>query len=785
MRNHSKNKNQKVNFKGVDLLSYICYNINTMQDSERRLRQYLNKESNEKDIGRQTQLELYNEALSLSTHTSLNLRTIVDALTEHCYKKFKTLSGEFNRSFSKNNAVAEILIASFLKKLEAENVNIPIEPGDPALLSARKDLLEFIQDYAKDTGKTVAQYLEETVNIQYPYLNTHALFNKEVRDQWAGQISTAAEKIAEGKYAALFAGDPKGFILDFFFTRVIPKSENGEVRADRNSLEGLLSFLDGKHYELENLYELLYEEFRSMSSIGKNKAINGRIAGTRDSINATGTGVELVSDSAPFIKDNFDFDKFFNAEVVPVIKSLRLARMPKNGLMRACDVTRISPEGIAQSIYPNEAMKPMAEKTAIMENSEKAFIEECRKYFNYAYSANGEISDDLVKATLSDQLGKVKDQIEYTISKALTRKSPTDAIRESCKFLDEIINCRNLDELFKWLVNPVEFINKFPKHKNIPYKIISHQARTMIMMLLFYRKNIFDEKFRSIGQQRTMLEGHFVKMLNIRKPQKRSIAFRVAVEIDAETMKPALFKNEKGDMVPRYRIIREQSLLNKDKNLEIIREIDGKIMQIFPVETKEFQAVKVDIPNGKDGKPLTTTLYIYSGDGNLIHCKKPESFISSLLRGKQPTDLLRWMIVTDSQEDNDALRSFLYENYSSGYFDSIKDNLENRNLYQKTGSKIRTKGSRLLSGIRGFAGSMFAMIPSLNGEGKVEHQSIGFETQIFDLETMLIYNLSDHTASSHKRIYTPEREYANMFKYFFPPIIYGRKFAEYKRKGFM
>jgi hypothetical protein len=459
--------------------------------------------------------------------------------------------------------------------------------------------------------------------------------------------------------------------------------------------------------------------------------------------------------------------------------------MATDGSLRVCDVVRVSPEGIAQCIYPDEAITSVAEISGLIERSDAAFVAECRKKFNYVHSASGEISNELVETTIGDQLEKVKNQIEYTILRALTRKTATDPISIDCRFLDEILNCKNLKELLKWIVKPAEFIKKHPKYKDTPYKIISQQARTMIMLLFFYRRYIFEEKFRSIDQKRVLLEDHFVKMLNIRKPQKRLLSFRVAVEIDRQTLSPVLLKNEKGNPVPKYRILRDQTLLNNDKEHEIIREIDGKIMQIFPVETKEFQAVKVDIPNSKDGKILSTTIYVYSGDGKLIHCKQPESYISSLLRGKEPTDLLRWMIVTNSQEDNDALRGFLYENYSTGHFESIKDNLENRNLSRKKSIKTKTKGSQMLSGERGFAGSMYAMIPNLDKSGAVDHNFIGFETQIYDLETMLIYNLSDYTASSHRRVYTPEREFENMFKYLFPPIIYGRKFAEYKRAGFM
>ena len=281
-----------------------------MKDSERRLRQYLYAESNGKNKERHIQQELYNEALSLSSHTSLNLRTIVDALAEHCYKHFKTLSGEFKQYFSKNNAVAEILIASFLKKLEAENRDKPVDLADPELLSARKELLDFIEDYAKDTGKTVAQFLEEVVKIQYPDLNTHALIDREVKSKWSEQINIAADNIAESKFAALFSTNQTGFILDYFFSRVIRRSDSGEVRADRNSLEVLLEFLESKNYDLENLYELLYGEFHSMAHIGRHKAINGRITSIRNNIREAETGVGINSESAPFLKDNFDFDKF-------------------------------------------------------------------------------------------------------------------------------------------------------------------------------------------------------------------------------------------------------------------------------------------------------------------------------------------------------------------------------------------------------------------------------------------------------------------------------------------
>jgi len=249
-----------------------------MNDSERRLRQYLYAETNGRNREKAIQMELYQQALSLSQHTTLNLRTIVDALAEHCYKKYKTLSEEFITSFSTNSSVAEILINVFLKKLQAESklkaeaAEKTADTESPELLSARKDLMDFIRDYAKDTGKTVASFLEEVINLQYPGLDHYRLFNDEVRKLWQDQINDAAGKIVESKYTSLFSSDNKGFILDFIFFRVIKEGERGRVTTDRQALEKLLFFLEEKNFEVEKLYELLYGEFRNMSNIGRNKA---------------------------------------------------------------------------------------------------------------------------------------------------------------------------------------------------------------------------------------------------------------------------------------------------------------------------------------------------------------------------------------------------------------------------------------------------------------------------------------------------------------------------------
>ncbi|MBD3328837.1 hypothetical protein GF340_06090 [Candidatus Peregrinibacteria bacterium] len=79
--------------------------------------------------------------------------------------------------------------------------------------------------------------------------------------------------------------------------------------------------------------------------------------------------------------------------------------------------------------------------------------------------------------------------------------------------------------------------------------------------------------------------------------------------------------------------------------------------------------------------------------------------------------------------------------------------------------------------------ALYATISKKEPDGTVDHTHVVFENQVMKLDHMLV-SKSDYTAQSHSKVYTPQREFENMFRYFFPPEIYGQRFADYSLQGY-
>jgi hypothetical protein len=408
---------------------------------------------------------------------------------------------------------------------------------------------------------------------------------------------------------------------------------------------------------------------------------------------------------------------------------------------------------------------------------------------------------------LQGQLGKVRELIQFIIGNALKIRKPDDPIREDCKFIDEIINCGDIRKLISWIVNPELFTKEYSQHVDVPYKLIRHQARKMFELLLFYRKHAFAEEFKQAPDNRDELEQHMRDRLKISNEKPMQYTFRIVVPLDEEG-KEMTVADEKGRQKPAYEVSFDPIELEEDPDKETIvsrENPDGTFQKYhaYPVETKKFIIADAEIPNGPDGPGQKVKLIVYAGKetgGHLMHCKSEMSYLSSLLRGKMPTDLIRWSIVVKNAETSGYIRTFLYGNYSSSGSQKINDRAEGRDMSEKQ-QLGRSEGSAALNGEREFTSAMYATLPErvvvLNPDGspkidtetgkpmeRIDHHHIGFETQIYDLRSMLVFNISDYTVSSHGNVYTPEREFGTLFEQIFPPILYGEEFAKHQIEGF-
>jgi hypothetical protein len=693
--------------------------------------------------------------------------------------------------------------------------------------NAREELISFLKDYAKDNGRTLSSFLQ-SAKRQYPHVNFYQMFTEDldanlevnmrgthsrhaeggrksntVRALLEEQINQAAALVVNQKYRALFEGvadnrddekkkkeRKKGFILDYIFRRVINVNSENKVGADHDSAEKLVNFLSSQGYELENLYMVLYSEINEM------RQMKSRMQNTRESVKKKISGIILEETPYPFLEENFDFDAFFHGNITPLILEARAKKIPADNL-RLVDITKITPTGMAEVIVPDGALKPVKEKYEDISESEAHFVAELRKYFNYEDTPSAKLSDAEVLNILQGQLGKVRELIKFVTDNALKIRKEDDPIREDCKFMDEIINCNDIRKLIRWMIDPKIFIAENKQHEDVPYKLVRHQARKMFELLLFYRKHAFAEEFKQAPEHRDELEQHMRDRLKISNEKPKEYKFRIVVPIDADGNEMNIV-DAKGRSKPAYEVSYVPTELDEADGEETIvsrENSDGSFQRYhaYPVETKKFIVADAEIPNGPDGPGQKVKLIVYAGkeEGKLMHCKSEMSYLSSLLRGKLPTDLIRWSIVANSAETSMYVRTFLYENYSSSGSQKISDRAEGRNLSEKK-QLGRSEGSAALNGEREFTSAMYATLPERktvigkDGQQKeiIDHHHIGFETQIYDLNSMLIYNISDYTVSSHGNVYTPEREFGSLFEQLFPPILYGESFAKYQLEGF-
>ncbi len=774
------------------------------------------------------------KAMKLGAMSDLGLRTIVDALVESTFRKQQLLGNEFLLEFKKNK-IADILVKQFIHQLP-RNIDSQIEkyfpqfflfllffvlntyrnfvqnqkikrqyirdkgkiPGvqadakthiikinadteDLALgerTEAKAEIRNFVAEYAKDNGKSLDSFLG-TIRKAYPTVDLHELWEQDVDlgALLADQIEQAAELITTEKYKSLFKKNPKDFIRDFIFRRVIKVSPDGNLQIEKTALKGFLEFLDEQNYTLEDLNPILYETLYQMhNTLAKTKDIQG----TTKSIRAL-VGAVATAEKFHLLDHGLDFDRLWEKNFVPEIKELRARKFSKKKL-RLIDITRINPEGMREVILPDVATRPLEEKLQIISDSEIKFAQ-FRRFFNYRDEENerddermAKLDDQEIENLLSDQLSHAKRTIQYIMSNGLKMRDASDQIHEDCKFIPEILECKKVEVLLTWTAQPETFKQQYPQYEHTPHRIVAHFARKMLEFLLLYRKHIFKEEFKALSKDREVLEDFMIEGLHIYERKEVSFERRTRVCIDPHTHQP----------IPGapYEISFEQELLTEQPNDEYIRQdpVSKLWYCYYPVEVTKFQEVKARIPVGKNGETHEATLLIYSGDGNLIHKKGEESYLSSILREKQPSDKLRWTVVCKNEKDQEVFKNFLYENHSSGHFEVIKDNEEKRNMSAKMSKSEKTEGSANFGKERDYSGATYATLAGRTPDG-IEHTHIGFETQIMGLEKLLLAT-SMYTPTSHSHAYTPEREFENLFQYLFPPAIFGEKFAKYRLQGY-
>lgn len=762
------------------------------------LREFITKDAPKPGLQVSLDELIKQEAALISQASDAPMKSIIGNLAESIFQNARLLPSEVEAKF-KENKVSNILVNGFMENLRSETVRDPTlkatDPSTPHYVLVRERLLAFLQNYDQPNNTETLSSFIKSHQALYPDVSILHIFDKEadIRALLRTKIEQGAGSIINTTYRTLYEKNPNQFALDVILRNVISYRRD-TLKVNHENLKALVEYLDSQKYPLDNLYMVLYRELRAL---GKSAEICEQ---TREEIGrklpASIVDTSEKDEDPGLFHPSFDYDVFFDTYFKIPIQEIRQKRMAKLRKVRIID---LQGEGDRSTIIPEDALRPLKD---IADLPPDAFMDRLRKFFNYT-APEGDpdhLSDKQVKAIIAEQLGFAANQVAYTCDTGLKMRDDT-SIKKDCAFNKQILACRDARKLITWLSYPDKFKEDFPKYSKIPYRIVRHQARRMLELLVLHRKHSFDEKYKDGVWKRGLLERHLRTRLGIDKTELETHTYRVSVEIDPETHEPVKGGsshsggnengNGNGNGNYNYDVLfsDDEEWAGHDDSQSFIFERDGHTYQAFPVEEKNFQKADIRIP-ATYGITRDTTVSFYTKDEKLVQYKSLESYLSSWLRGKQPTDIIRLSIVTDVPEDETALRNFIYE-YSAGGEVVIKDRQEKRDLRSKGSSPKRSAGSELFAKQRSFSSSMYAILPvrttrdrgDSTTETYIDHVKTEFETQILGLKEMLIAS-SDHAITSHHRSYMPEREFKVLFEYLFPPLVYGKKFANYSLQGF-
>ncbi|MBD3328836.1 hypothetical protein GF340_06085 [Candidatus Peregrinibacteria bacterium] len=602
--------------------------------------------------------ELANEA---SKAKFTQVRTVLGTLIDEAVNNLKMLPQEFVDEFDRNN-LADVIVHGMVEKLISNGETELLETECPA---AMDEIAEFLGSFVKVTNATLKKLIED-LQAYYGGQGIDYLRSNEFRARFSQEIKKYMLMKLETDVEDAFKEDPDRFVLDYFFSRIIYFGDE-ESKVNRELLMQFLAFLDKHQYRLEDTYMLLYKEIKDMREV---KSVEKARMAVR-------MGIDKI-EGCEFLDKTFNYHKFYSEYIKPAILEYRESQYGKN--LRLVDITRLNPKAMAETLIPGVANNPIKEKVAAVDAREKNAAArdrelnyQLRSYFNYRHSdrAGSEfvLDDSEMRAELRKQVLAARAFIEYVVENGLSRRREDDPIHTDCRYIDEILHCSDFYQLVQWLADPKKFIEKYPAYKTVEYKRIAFECRRMIEWVLMYRKYVFREDFKTSGKFQIPLQAQIQEDLEIEGFEEIKVPFRIKVAVDAsgQPLHNAEFKVVKEGPLLDEKPTDKLFIFDKDEDLAYI---------VYPVEQKKFFKTTAQIPTGKKNQRRQAELLFYAGNCHPLDKKSTNSYLSSVLRANEPSDLLRETIIVEDAKARAALMNFLYENYSSGNFVSIKDNIE-------------------------------------------------------------------------------------------------------------
>lgn len=697
----------------------------------------------------------------------------------------------------------EFIHSLYLKKMASQKAGTytPDATDSENVAMFRQELIDFLTIF--HTSKTTLHNFLIIQSQLYPNVDIHLLFeNPEIRELLMKQVSRVSLPEIHTAYDAMYREDPDHFIFQYLSKRVLAPLSHVAITQKAltriaGNMDRLLDFLVKKGYQLEELYMLLYRRLSQWrEAVDIHESTRHKVQRAHPDILAEPNNEQ----DAGMLDPRFDFDAFFNTYFRSAITKARSKEIPESP--RHID---LQIKGWNFLIAPSRAMDPFKEmaKHALVQD-ETVFSQKLRGFFGYP--GPDILSDKELHDILARQLQLAAEhQIKNTIATGLKLFPKHHPIRKDYAFCEPIIECRDPRKLIIWFAYPHHFIREFPEFSSTPHGIISFQARRILEHLVMYREAAFVSDFKDRKKKRKRVQDHLIESLSISEMDSIKQGYRILVEIDPDTQEPIARpsvpggdKHSDGEESDAYSYdvlfpdSPEWDHTKKRRN-EYFLERDGRHFKALPTEEKKFIMASIKVPQ-LYGAPREMQVLFYSDEKNLLTCKSLESYLLTLIRGKVPSDLVRCMIAfppKTSQEDKNALVNMLYD--YCVHVVKLEHSREQRKIEKKQ-KTIKSATSQAFAGDRIASFASYAVLLEKLPKDASEklspedldamlHGRFGFEIQVLDLESLAIA-ASDYTVTSHHTSYAPERAFNVIAQKYFPPIIYGAKYAEHILRGF-
>ncbi|MCC6643882.1 hypothetical protein IT411_03975, partial [Candidatus Peregrinibacteria bacterium] len=638
--------------------------------------------------------------------------------------------------------------------------------------------------------------------------------------------------LASSAYAEKFNEDPKGFVMGFMMGRVVRyDAVNRMTIFERKEFNNLMSYLDSIGVNIvrfgdATLYDWLYEESRQMSNCVEEQRVYATRFGVRGDLDKAGILLvgpvrheDLVKNEKIFFSKDFNVRDFYATFITPAVyrfytkKKAKLKKITDPDLLHRLN----DPNNVGLTNSTSQLRSYLRTLINTAEANPAVFMQKFRAMVGLTDIPTPEhgITQKDVDKFIALNFLRAKRKFLRVINEALFLRKD-DEVRELCRYPKEILDCHDLATLITYVVYPKKFKEAFPHHQDIPDSQIAFAAGAFLMDFLKVSKKMANANFRSEDVRRDLAEKSLKKSLKIRKPEEIAIQIRVIEKLNGEGKsfdKPAydMVFNPKGlDGFTEELDMEMQKAMMVDPSVPLdktgIMEWKGDLYRVYSAEEKKFQKVTMDIPYfelieenhkkryvrkvKKDVQAL-----VYSGDGHLIHVKDSYNRVLTDDRGKEISDPCRAMFVFPNEESENAFREYQYA-YQIRNVLKVDDLSQGRSISVKNGGgmahaasseSFRQNQSFKTAKILSFPTKVRGIIESEGEDEYIEGETLEFddvtvETQVHRLKSVCISNLSKHTPAAHDR-YRATRSWPLLFKYYFPPYVFGDKYKKVQDQG--